>query len=124
MRKLFATAVGLALAISAHAQGLHAVSPLPGYECAMLNMTHEQMIDNSLVVPVYSSPSQASGRMGVASAILIVKAPRHVENGFAEILFPTGKDGWIDARWLAPMPNRPGHHCTPSVMSNGRPGIG
>ena len=39
------------------AEGLHAVRPLAGYACMMLNLTDAQMRDNSLVVPVYAGPS-------------------------------------------------------------------
>ena len=107
------------------AEGLHAVRPLPGYACMMLNLTDAQMRDNSLVVPVYAGPSTASGRVGNASAIVIAKSPLHVVNNFAEILFPTGATVWVEAKMLRPYhsESNPNAHCTPSLMSNGKPGL-
>ena len=78
------------------AEGLHAVRPLAGYACMMLNLTDAQMRDNSLVVPVYAGPSTTSGRVGNASAIVIARSPLHIVNGFAEMLFPNGATVWID----------------------------
>jgi len=108
------------------AEGLHAVHPIAGYACMMLNLTDAQMKDNSLVVPVYAGPSTTSGRVGNASAIVIAKSPLHIVNGFAEMLFPNGAAVWIDAKMLRPYhsESNPTAHCTPSLMSNGKPGLG
>ena len=108
------------------AEGLHAVRPLAGYACMMLNLTDAQMRDKSLVVPVYAGPSTTGGRVGNASAIVIAKSPLHIVNGFAEMLFPNGATVWIDAKMLRPYhsDNNPNAHCTPSLMSNGKPGLG
>ena len=108
------------------AEGLHAVRPLAGYACMMLNLSDAQMRDNSLVVPVYAGPSTTSGRVGNASAIVIAKSPLHIVNGFAEMLFPNGATVWIDAKMLRPYhsESNPTAHCTPSLMSNGKPGLG
>ena len=91
-----------------------------------LNLTDAQMRDNSLVVPVYAGPSTTSGRVGNASAIVIARSPLHVVNGFAEMLFPNGAAVWIDAKMLRPYhsESNPNAHCTPSLMSNGKPGLG
>lgn len=114
-----------ALATGASAQGLRAVKPIPGYMCMRLKLTHEQVVDRSFAVPVFVGPSASSGRLGNASAIVIVKSPLHTENGFAEILFPNGRPGWITKDVLAPYATTeyPNAHCTPSVMSNGRIGF-
>ena len=108
------------------AEELHAVRPLAGYACMMLNLTDAQMRDNSLVVPVYAGPSTTSGRVGNASAIVIARSPLHAVNGFAEMLFPNGATVWIDAKMLRPYhsESNPNAHCTPSLMSNGKPGLG
>ena len=108
------------------AEGLHAVRPLAGYACMMLNLSDQQMRDNALEVPVYAGPSTASGRVGNASAIVIAKSPLHVVDGLAEILFPSGATVWIEAKMLRAYhsESNPKAHCTPSLMSNGKPGLG
>ena len=92
----------------------------------VLNLSHAQMLDNSLEVPVYSAPSPSSPKVGNAAAVVIATSPLNVVRGFAEVLFPDGRQGWIEARMLRPYTNanNPNAHCTPSLMSNGRPGFG
>jgi hypothetical protein len=121
-----AAVLGLAPISIANAQGIHAVKPLEGYACMMLNLSNEQMRDNSLEIPVFSGPSKDSGRAGNAAAVVIAKSPLHLVNGFAELLFPTGKEVWIEAGRLKPYhsESNPNAHCTPSIMSNGKPGFG
>ena len=121
-----ATAVVITSAQAMKAEGLHAVRPLGGYTCMMLNLTDAQMRDNSIVVPVYGGPSTASGRVGNASALVIAKSPLHVVNGFAEMLFPNGATVWVEAKMLRRYhsESNPNAHCTPSLMSNGKPGLG
>jgi hypothetical protein len=111
---------------AAFAQGPTAVQPLPGYKCMRLKLTHEQVVDRSLQIPVFVGPSSASGKLGNASAIVIVKSPMHVENGYAEILFPDGRTAWLTRDLLIPYatPEYPNADCTPSLMSNGKPGFG
>ena len=127
MRHLLAlTAIFLIYGQTASAQGLRAVSPLQGYGCMMLKLTHEQIRSNSVTVPVYNGPSTSSGETGVASVVLIVRTPLNIRNGFAESLFPDGRTVWIGAEWLQPYrsASNPNAHCTPSMMSNGKPGFG
>ena len=120
---LVAAAVGVPA--GAGAQGLTAVRPIPGYTCMRLNLSAEQMMDRNLSVPVLTEPSAQSARIGEASATLIVREPMHVQNGFAEILFLDGRKAWIRRELLRPYatPAAPNARCTPSIMSNGRPGF-
>ena len=108
----------------AGAQGLTAVKPIEGYSCKRLRMTHEQAVDRSFTVPVFSQPSRSNPPAGIASAIVFAKDPSKLQNGFAQILFPDGRSMWIEAKWLAPFatPQFPKATCTPSWMSDGRPG--
>ena len=110
----------------ARAQGLQAVRPLPGYACMVLNLSQQQMLDNSLHVSVYAEPSPSSPKIGDASAVVIATSPLNVAHGFGEVLFPDGRQGWIEVKMLRPYAsaNDPNARCTPSLMSNGRPGLG
>jgi hypothetical protein len=116
----------LASAPVAHAQRLQAVRPLPGYACMMLNLSPAQMQDDSVNVPIYAQPSASSPKVGNAAAVVIATSPLNVVHGFGEVLFPNGRQGWIEAKMLRPYANasNPNAHCTPSLMSNGRPGFG
>ena len=129
MNKLKMTMASLLLVAatgSAQAEHLKAVKPLDGYACMDLNLTEAQLRDNSVTVPILSGPSPDAPWGGNASAIVIVRAPLHVVNGYAEILKLDGQPGWIAADKLKPYASvsNPNAHCTPSVMSNGRPGFG
>ena len=123
---LVAGVVCLSASTSGHSQSLKAVAPLGGYVCMILNLTNDQLRDNSLTVPVFNGPAASSGKAGVASALLIVKSPLHVQNGFAETLFPDGRTVWIEANMLRPYKSEsnPDARCTPSMMSDGKPGFG
>ena len=111
---------------TAQAQYLTAVRPIPGYVCMRLNLPREQVLSRDLDVPIYQGPSASSPRLGSATAALIVKSPMVVSNGFAEVLFLDGRPGWILATLLGPYatPGNPNARCTPSFISNGRPGFG
>ena len=125
-KAIILTAMLTAVSLATNAQGLRPVSPLQGYSCMMLKLTTDQIRSNSVTVPVYNGPSTSSGEAGIASAILIVKSPLNIQNGFAESLFPDGRTVWIKADWLQPYrsASNPNARCTPSMMSNGRPGFG
>lgn len=126
--KIMVLALGVLAAVSgpAHAEYLTAVRPLPGYVCMRLNLPREQLLSPDLDVPVYQASSTSSPRLGKAAAALIVKSPMVVRDGLAEILFLDGRVGWVTASVLGPYatPSNPNARCTPSMMSNGRPGFG
>jgi len=107
--------------------GLSAVKSLEGYSCKSLVATEAQMMDRQWPgVPIQTEPSPAAPRGAVASAIVIAKEPAHVVNGYAEVLRLNGLPGWIEADKLKPYSSASNPHarCTPSLMSNGRPGFG
>lgn len=109
-----------------HAQGIHAVRPLPGYVCMQLALTPQQFLDPNSGVPVRLSPSRSAPSAGFAATNVIVEDPPRATAGFLRVLRPNGEDGWIEARHLRPWndPSAPAAKCVPSIMSNGRPGFG
>lgn len=120
-------AIALAAAsTSAGAQGLTAVRPIDGYECRRLQLTREQVVNPDKYIPVYRGPSTETGEIGAAMAIVMVRMPANRVNGLVEILFPDGRPGWIRADIVRPYATseHPNARCTPSIMSNGRPGFG
>lgn len=116
----------VAVSVPVQAQYLTAIKPLAGYACMRLNLPREQLLSPDLDVPVYQEPSTSSPRLGKAAAALIVRSPMIVRDGFAEMLFLDGRVGWVSASVLGPYatPSNPNARCTPSMMSNGRPGFG
>jgi len=124
-RSLAALVLVLGLSSVAHAQGLHAVRPLPGYSCTSLNLTEDQVRDFNALPPVMQQPSPTSSKLGVAGAIVITVDPARVTNGYAAVLMPDGRAGWVQATRLHPYRNaaNPSVRCVPSMMSNGHPGL-
>jgi hypothetical protein len=115
------------LAPAAHAQGLRAVRPLDGYACMNLAVPEAMLMDRSWAgVPIRSTPSADAPQAAVATPTVIAKAPAVIVNGFAQVLRLNGATGWIEAAKLKPYSSAsdPYARCTPSLMSNGRPGIG
>lgn len=105
------------------AQTLTAVRPLDGYSCARLNATDAQMMDRKGPRIVIREAPNASAPVGTnAAGVVFVRTPAHVVGSFTEVLQLTGKPGWIETRSIKPFD--PNARCTPSLMSNGRPGIG
>lgn len=110
----------------AHAQGLTAVRPLPGYICMQLAISPEQLADPKVGVPILDAPSRSAAIVNYASSVVIVRDPPQASGGFLRVLRLTGQEGWIEARYLRPWANPyvPTARCVPSMMSNGRPGFG
>lgn len=114
---------GVSLTSSAFADRLYAVRPLDGYACMRLNVTDAQMIDPHWVGPVIREHPSPTAPVGTtAPSVVFVRHPLHLVNGFAEVLQLTGKPGWIEVGKIKPFD--PEARCVPSIMSNGRPGIG
>ena len=115
----------LVLASAASAQTLQAVQPIGGYACMMLNLSPAEMRDNSVAVPIYAQPSASSRPIGNASALVIATSPLRVVSGFGQVLTLRGETGWLPVTSIRPYhAANPAAHCTPSWMSNGRPGFG
>lgn len=114
------TAIGIA-----HSKPVSVVRHLPGYRCAALKLTPQQMMDPSVAVPVFSQPDAASAKLGKASATIAVSNPAIVSNGFVRMLFPSGKVGWVSAALLRPWQGAAGTAgtCAPAQLSNGRLGF-
>lgn len=107
---------------SASAAGLYAVQPIPGYACSKLKVTEREAMDPHGGVPIRSAPVASAPVAAMAASVLLTKQPLHVINGFVEVLRFTGDRGWIEQSRVAPFD--PLARCVPSIMSNGRPGIG
>ena len=109
----------------AQAQGLSVARHLSGYTCMSLNLTEQELMDGSVPVPVRSDPSPSAPQVGVAAAMVAVREPVTVVNGFVEMLFPNGRTVWVQSGVLKPWKsaNNPKAKCYPSLMSNGKPGF-
>lgn len=121
-------ALGLVLlsGISAHAQGLQAVRPLPGYVCMQLALSPEQLTDPKVGVPIRAAPSRSAPVAAYAANTMIVVSPQEPTSGYLRVLRVNGEMGWIEAGYLRPWKNPyvPSARCVPSIMSDGKPGFG
>jgi hypothetical protein len=129
MRAVFLSLLSVSVLFTigdAFAEYLTAVKPIPGYVCMRLKITREQALNKSFTVPVLTQPSPGASQIGSASIVPFIKAPFDPSKAFQQMLTLDGKQGWIETKWLMPYetPERPNAHCTPSIMSDGRPGIG
>ncbi len=108
----------------AHAQGLTAVRPLPGYVCMQLAVSPEASVDPKVGVPILDAPSRSAAIVSYAASVVIVQDLTQSSGSFRRVLRPSGKEGWIDARYLRPWSNPyvSTARCVPSVMSDGKPG--
>ena len=107
----------------AQAQGVRAVRPLDGYMCKKLNITErEAMSANGGGVSIRTAPSASAPPAALAPSVLLARSPLHVVNGFVEVMRLNGQLGWIEESRVKPFD--PTERCVPSIMSNGRPGIG
>jgi hypothetical protein len=106
------------IADAIHLVSTLSVEPIPGYVCDALNLPPDQVAN--AVVPIMTAPTVNSPKLGNAASIVFAKSPPHIENGFAEVKFPNGKPGWIEARMLRPAP----FSCLLSQTADGRVRIG
>ena len=120
-RPFFASAVFLATAGLGHAQGLHAVRPLPGYVCMQLALSPEEVADPTKGVPVRDTPSLAVRIAGWVPSVVVMPAPQQPTAGFLQVVFADSRRGWVQAAAIKPWSStyNPGQRCIPSVMSNG-----
>ena len=107
----------------AQAASLRPVKPLDGYACMSLAITEaEAMNPHGAGVNILAAPSAAAPVGTAAPAIVFVRQPVRAENGFVEVMQYTGKPGWIRADRIKPASGMT--RCVPSIMSDGKPGIG
>jgi hypothetical protein len=108
---------------AAHAQGRHAVAPLPpGYACMRLNLPPGVLYEHrNMGVPVLAAPSASAQVIGQASEVVVVPSPPQPQNGFLRVVITQTSSGWTDARYLRPWSNpyAPKARCVPSIMSDG-----
>ena len=119
---LFGATVALATVGAAAAQGLKPVHPIDGYACKKLNVTErEAMSPNGGGVNLRGAPDAAAPAVAIAPAVLFVKNAAPV-NGFVEVMRLNGQSAWIEQARVKPFD--PNARCVPSIMSDGRPGMG
>jgi hypothetical protein len=112
----------LVCAGGAVAQGLRPVRPLEGYACKKLNVTErEAMSPDGAGVNLRAGPNALSPVVAIAPAVLFVKNAAPV-NGFVEVMRLNGQPGWIELGRVKPFDVNA--RCVPSIMSDGRPGMG
>lgn len=122
MKPILALLAACAFAPSAQAQRLYAVQPLNGYMCMRLNVTEREVLDPHGGIPIRAAPRGDAPVGTLASSVLLTKQPLHVVAGYAEVMQLTGQPGWIEVGRIKAFD--PSTRCVPSIMSNGRPGIG
>ncbi len=118
-------AIAIALCATGRVHALEAVHPLRGYACMSLNLTEEEMWQETAAPPVMLMPSASSRQIGRTGASVVVASPMVIVNGYARMLFKIGQEGWIKADMLRPytVPGKPNAICIPSLMSDGRLGF-
>lgn len=117
MRLLAFLAIVL-VAGNAHAQGIQAVQPIPGFQCLAV-------ANPDVPPPVLQSPSATAPHVGMASAVIIAAQPVQGMNGYVKVMHLDGRQGWIEAGQLRPWHSvaNPTATCTPAIMSDGKPGF-
>lgn len=122
MKRLYvAVFILLQIFMVAHADGLHAVRPLPGYVCLKLALLPEQVADPNRGIPIRDTPALSGRIVGWVPSVVVAPASQQPDSGFVQVLFPDGHRGWAQAAALKPWSSEysPGQRCIPSIMSNG-----
>lgn len=123
MKSIIVLAAVCVAASSAHAERFYAVRPLDGYVCARLNATEAQMLDpHGPGIFLLPEPKADAPRGFIAPGILFVRKPAHTVDGYTEVMQFNGQPAWIAADQIKPMDSSA--RCVPSVLSNGKIGIG
>ena len=121
MKRLYVVLFTLLLCKIAHAEGPHAVRPLPGYVCLKLALSPEHVADPTRGVPIRDIPAPSGRIVGWVPSVVVAPASQQPTSGFVQILFPDGRRGWAQAAALKAWSSEynPDQRCIPSVMSNG-----
>ena len=108
--------------MSAHAQGIHAVRKLDGYQCMSLAHVWDGQGPQPAPVIAYTGAAPGAARAGFVAATAIVSSPPRVEEGRISVLWPNGRTVWADQAELVPfhVVSEPNAVCTPVLLSNGR----
>jgi hypothetical protein len=112
-----------ALAPVVRAEPVYAVRPIDGYVCMKLNVTEAEVLNpHGTGIFILVAPRADATRGTTAPGVVFVREPQHLVDGYLEVLQLTGQPGWIAADKLKPFEKT--LRCVPSVLSNGRIGIG
>jgi hypothetical protein len=112
-----------ALAPVVRAEPVHAVRPIDGYVCMKLNVTETEVLNpRGTGIFILIAPHADAAHGTTAPGVVFVREPQHLVDGYLEVLQLTGQPGWIAADKVRPFEKT--LRCVPSVLSNGRIGIG
>jgi hypothetical protein len=119
------TVIGVAVGLGAHAEGVHAVKTLDGYQCMSLAKLWDGEGPQPAPVNVYDAAGPQAAKVGFAAATVIAPSPLKVEDGRIPIIWPNGRTVWINQIDVVPwhVVSDPHASCTPVMLSNGRYGF-
>jgi len=112
-----------ALASTVRAEPVYAVRPIDGYVCMKLNVTEAETLNpRGTGIFILAAPRPEAAHATTAPGVVFVRDPEHRVDGYLEVLQLTGQPGWIAADKVRPFEKT--LRCVPSMLSNGRIGIG
>jgi hypothetical protein len=102
-----------------------AVKILTGWQCMALASSYEPGGYSATPAPVFAGPGSAARKIGTGAGVIIVPKPLKVQDSRTVMIWPNGKEVWIDVsqltRWHSL--SKPQATCEPALMSNGRYGF-
>lgn len=119
------TSCVVVIATPAFAQAPRASQPLPGYQCMSLAKLWDGVGPKPPPVSVYSGPEHTATAVGIAGGTVIVPSPLRPVNGRSMMIFPDGRQVWINVSDIAPWRAAadPNATCRPVLLPNGRYGF-
>lgn len=107
------------------AEGYAVREHLAGAKCMLLNLSFDQMMDESIKIPIRASPRQDATEIGTPGSTVIVRDTPASPNGYVEVMLADGRTGWLQERWLKPWASStsPQRRCRPALFANGRVGF-
>ncbi len=123
IRTLVIVCAVLVSTATANAQLVRPVRALEGYVCMKLAVSEAQVLDpRGTGINLVEQPAANAPIVTTAPATVFVRNPVVQRNGFLEALALNGRTAWIAADKVKALDGL--SRCTPSVMSNGRLGVG
>jgi hypothetical protein len=103
---------------------VHTEQVLVGYKCMMLAQQWSGDGPMPPPVPVYDGPDAGAQQVGIAGGTVIVPVSAQPVAGRLPIVFPNGRNVWIDRSAVVPWHAKadPSATCRPVRLSNGRYG--
>jgi hypothetical protein len=100
-----------------------ATSYIPNARCMRLNLSHDQMLERRVLVPMRAAPRNDAEIIGEPPSTVIVREGSDTQ-GFVEVMLANGRTGWVAKNDLKPWQPLPGTQrvCRPAILSNGRIG--